>query len=105
MEFKKYHRKYPDSKWEYKAISTKVTDEKTYRMNEIIYYTVIDKGKKRKGVEVYSGENYILDSPDRSYSRSYSMENVPEKYQSIVDELIDVYNSTTWSKEPYVDFN
>lgn len=105
MEFKKYHRRYPDSKWEFRAISTKVVDEQSYRMNEIIYYTVTDKGKKSRGVEVYSGENYIPDSSDRSYSRSYSISNVPSKYKSIVDELIRVHKATTWSKERYINLN
>ena len=105
MEFYKRHRRYPDSKWDYKAISTKVVDEQSYRMNEIIYYTVTDKGKKKRGVEVYSGENYIVGSTDRSYSRSYSLSNVPSKYKSIVDELMRVHKSTTWSKEKYVNLN
>jgi len=106
MEVKKYHRKYPDSKWEYRAISTKVFDERSYRMNEIIYYTLIDKGRKSRGVEVYSGENYIVGCFDeRSYSRSYSMPNVPAKYKSIVNELMRVHKSTTWSKEKYVNLN
>lgn len=74
-------------------------------MNEIIYYTSIDRGKKKRGVEVYSGENYIVGSDDRSYSRSYPMSNVPAKYKSIVAELIRLHKSTTWSKAPYINLN
>lgn len=56
MKYKKYHRRYPDSNWDYKAISTMV------RNKEVIYYTLKSNGKRSEGVEVYSGRNYIAQS-------------------------------------------
>lgn len=105
IQYKIIHRRYPDSKWDYKAISTKIFDPRSYRSNEIYYCTVIDKGKKRSGVEVYSGENYILDSTDKSYSRSYSMKQIPDKYKLTVKELKRIHESTLWSNAPYVNMN
>lgn len=40
-----------------------------------------------KGVEVYSGKNYIVGSADNSYSKKYDLDEVPVKYKAIVDEL------------------
>lgn len=99
METKKYHRRYPDSQWDYKAISTKIGNK------EIIYYTLTDKGKKSSGVEIYSGSNYDVNSKAKSYSKSYSMEKLPAMYKLIVDELIKVHKKTKWSKANKVNFN
>lgn len=105
MEFYKRHRRYPDVNWDYKAISTKMVDEQTYRLYEVIYYTIMDHGKKKQGVEIYLGPNYIVGSDGRSYSRRYSLREVPSKYKSIVNELMRIHKSTTWSKEKYVNLN
>jgi hypothetical protein len=103
MEYKKCHRKYPDSKWEYRAISTKIFDNN--RKREVIYYTLIDKGKRSRGVELYSGENYVTGSDARSHSRRYSLSNVPSQYKDILKLLIKKHNSTKWSKKQHVAFN
>ena len=43
---------------------------------------------KTFGSEVYSGENYIIESTKRSYSRNYkSLHNLPKKYEGMVIEL------------------
>ena len=76
MKFKKYHRKFPESRWDYRAVSTKIVDNRT---KEIIYYTLVNKGKRSSGVEIYSGENYIIGSNVRSQSISYSIQSLPEK--------------------------
>ena len=99
MKYKKYHRKYPTSKWEYKAISTKVDDK------EIIFYTLTAKGKKSKGVEIYQGRNYDPKSTARSYSRRYTLQNLPDKYKSVVDALSKKHKATKWSTKAYVNLN
>ena len=72
-KYKKYHRKYPDIKWNYKGISTRKSRK------EIVYNTLINKGKKSRGVEIFSGRNYDVNSNTPSYSRRYSLSKVPKK--------------------------
>ena len=96
-EFKKYHRKYPDQKWNYKAVSTKVDGK------EVIFHTLNNKGKKSKGVEVYQGSNY--GGSGRSYSRAYSLSKVPKKYKSTVANLQKEHKKIKWSKKKRVDIN
>lgn len=103
MEYKKYHRKYPDTKWNFKAISTKIRENG--RIREVIYYKLIDKDKRSEGVEIYSGRNYIVGSSERSYSRRYSLQKLPEKYKKIVEKLIIKHKSTKWSNKAYVNLN
>jgi hypothetical protein len=99
MEFKKYHRRYPDTKWDYKAISTKIDGR------EIIFYTLNNKGRRSQGVEMFQGSNYDPDSSARSYSRRYSVSGVPSKYKKIVSTLRRKHRDTKWSKEKRVDYN
>ena len=95
MIFKKYHRRYPDSGWDYKAISTHVNGR------EIIFYTLIKKGKHRRGVEIYNDDVTL-----HSYSRHYaSLNSVPVKYKKIVLQLMRYYKSITWSTFKYVNEN
>lgn len=101
--FKKYHRKYPDVGWQYKAISIKTIDDG--KTKEIIYYELNDKGRQTKGIEIYQGSNYIVGSKNRSYSRSYKLQKVPDKYKMIVKQLIKKHKSTIWSKKGYVNLN
>jgi len=99
MRFKKYHRRYPEAKWDFKAIST------FYENKEIIYYTLISNGKKSKGVGIFSGRNYIVNSSSGSYSRRYSISNLPKKYRNIVKQLILIHKKTKWSNKKKVDLN
>ncbi|MCK4526013.1 hypothetical protein KAW18_01475 [candidate division WOR-3 bacterium] len=101
MEYKKYHRRYPN--WDYKAVSTKIKEDR--KTKEIIYYTLRDNDKKSEGVEVYSGSSYIVGSFDRSYSRRYSLSKVPIKYRWIVDLLKKKHKTIKWSKKEYVNYN
>jgi len=100
---KTIHRKYPDTKWEFRAISLRVDDDG--KMKDIVYGKSMDKGKKSKGVEIYSGSNYIAGSSSPSYSKRYSMKNVPEKYLSIVKKAQEIFQTVKWSKEKYVNKN
>jgi hypothetical protein len=99
MEFKKYHRKYPDIKWNYKAISTKVGNK------EIVFYTLRNKGKQSRGVETYSGSNYNVRSTAKSYSQNYNLRSVPAVYKNVLQKLIRKHKSTKWSKAKRVDYN
>jgi hypothetical protein len=47
----------------------------------VCYTRVLDKGKFREILEVYSGENYVVTSNKRSYSRVYQMDSIPNKYK------------------------
>lgn len=58
---------------------------------QVCYHETNDK--KLKGVEVYSGKNYIYGSNDSSYSKKYDeLSDVPVKYKSIVNELISAHH-------------
>lgn len=103
MNTKVIHRRYPDSDWDFKAIQTIINDNGTKRM--IVFYTLKNKGKSKKGVEIYSGGNYIVGSKDRSSSRSYQYPDYPVKYKSIVEELKKVHAKTKWSSAKKVDKN
>ena len=97
------HRKYPDVKWEFRAVSLRVDDGK---IKDVVYGKSKDKiGKISTGIEIYSGSNYIVGSSSPSYSRKYSMKNVPEKYLPIVKKAQEIYQKTTWSTKKYVNKN
>jgi len=98
---KTIHRKYPDIKWEFRAISLRVDDDG--KMKDIVYGKSMDRGKKSTGIEIYSGSNYIVGSISPSYSRRYSMKNVPSKYLPIVKKAQEIYQKTKWSTEKYLN--
>lgn len=68
---------------DYKIVCKKVLIDG--KMTMVCYHETNDKTKK--GVEVYSGENYIVGSKEKSYSRVYPIDKVPSKYNKIVSEL------------------
>ena len=103
MNLKKYHRRYPDYKWDYKAVSKTIVEDG--RKKEIIFYTLINKGKRTNGVEIYSGKNYIVGSNAKSYSRKYTLNNYPRKYDEIVKFLMKAHKTVKWSQKKYVDLN
>lgn len=55
------------------------------KKTQVCYHETVDRSKK--GVEVYTGSNYIVDSKDKSHSRLFSLEKLPAKYKSVVEEL------------------
>lgn len=60
---------------------------------QVCYYETSDK--KVKGVELYSGKDYIVGSSDVKYSKKYDeLSDVPIKYKAVVDELIKVHHKT-----------
>jgi hypothetical protein len=93
----KTHRKYPDNNWEFRAIGTK-------KGNKEIIYGVQPKENKET-IEVYSGKNYDVNSISPSYSRVYSMNNLPKKYLPIVEELKKKHKKTKWSNAKEVNLN
>jgi hypothetical protein len=103
MTTKKIHRRYPDTDWDYKAISTIINDNGLKR--DVIYYTLTRSGKVKKGVEMYAGENYIVGSKDRSSSRSYLYPEFPAKYKKLVEDLKQVHSKTKWSAAKKVNEN
>lgn len=103
MRTEKIHRKYPENNWNYKAISTTVND--SGRERNIIYYNLIRGDKFKEGIEVYASSNYIVNSKDRSYSRSYTPENMPSKYREIVERLKSIHKESKWSTLDYVNEN
>jgi hypothetical protein len=103
MDTTKIHRKYPERKWNYKALSARVDDHGKTR--DVTFYELKDKGVKKVGVEVYAGRNYIVGSNEPSRSQSYPITKVPAKYKSIVKELRHEHRKTKWSRVKRVDLN
>jgi len=99
----KIHRRYPDQKWDYKALFCR-TDKKG-KPTDIGFYKLKDKGKSSQGVEIYSGKNYIVGSEAPSYSRRYDINKVPNEIKSLINELKSKHTKTKWSKKKRVDFN
>jgi len=51
-----------------------------------VYFDV--RGGKNMGLEVYQGQNYVVGSKDRSYSRNYKhFKGIPEKYRSLCNKM------------------
>lgn len=69
--------------WDFQSASyiNKYTDKL------VCYTRVRDNGVFKEVVEVYSGENYVPGSKKRSYSRVYSIDNIPKPYDRTVDAL------------------
>jgi hypothetical protein len=103
INFKTTHRKYPDINWNYKAISARI--EENNKLVDVYFYTLENKGKQSSGIEVYSGRNYIVDSNDNSYSRSYTLEKFPSKYNNLIGLLKEKHLRAEWSKADKVDLN
>ena len=95
----KLHRRYPDTKWDYKALSKRVGNK------EIYYYTLKNKNKKSKGVEIFSGKNYIVGTSAPSYSRRYNVSKVPKIHKKVVSNLMKQHKKVKWSKKRRVDLN
>ncbi|MEK6882605.1 MAG: hypothetical protein AABY22_23490 [Nanoarchaeota archaeon] len=102
-KIQKIHRRYPDTKWDYKALSCRTN--RNGKPTDIIFFTLKNKGKSSKGVEVYSGKNYIVNSSSPSYSRKYNLDKVPGDISPIVDDLKSKHSKTSWSSEKKVDLN
>ena len=100
MDIKIIQRRYPENKWDYKAVYVNVNGQ------DIIYYTLKNKGKSSRGVETYSGSNYISGSNSRSHSRNYKkISSIPKNIKRTVMELIKEHKKVKWSDAKYVDNN
>lgn len=73
---------------DYKIVCKKVRIDG--KLVDVCYHET--NNKEKKGVEVYSGANYIVGSSDKSYSRAYPLDKYPEKYKSVVEELIQEHS-------------
>jgi len=78
----------------YKIVSTHTNPTSPDNDVMLTYYKNIEDG--REGVEIYQGKNYILDSTKPSYSRNFSMDEVPGKYLDVVEILMDKFNEKDW---------
>ena len=91
---KKEHR-IGNNGYEYRSIQTILS-------NKLYCYSVvtIENGKSKYILEIYQGENYIVGSKEKSYSKVYRLMDVPECYKSIVKVLEEEYNKTNWDLTP-----
>ena len=63
--------------WKFQSVQSEHDDR-------LVCYTRFKSGndKVKEVLEVYSGENYVLTSKTRSYSKCYNMDQIPKKYQT-----------------------
>jgi hypothetical protein len=101
MKTFKTQRRYPNNDWDYKAISTYITENGVKK--DIVYYTLISKGVYKEGIEVFSGSNYIVGSKDRSYSKSYDINKLPLKYVDMLNTLKTKHIATKWYDIEYIN--
>jgi hypothetical protein len=77
---KKIHRRYPDRKWDYKALSLRKNDR------DIIYYNLKNGDRDSEGVEVFLGKNYIVGSNKPSHSNRYNLDRIPKPLKNDVEK-------------------
>lgn len=99
----KIHRKYPKTKWEFRAISTRIIDDG--KQKDFVYYNLNNNGTKSHGIEIYSGSNYIVGSSDPSHSRRYTLSNLPTKYANVLKITHIKYQEQHWSTQKQVNLN
>lgn len=51
---------------------------------------------KESSYEYYSGENYIVESKDKSHSHSYNTATLPFKYIGIAKNLVSKFDNHEW---------
>ena len=93
--------KYPKPKWEFRAISCMIRSYK--RNKEIVYGKENDKGKLFECLQIFWGENFIVNARGRSYHMTYKMNEIPKKYKEIAKKLIGIHRKTKWSRKKIVD--
>ena len=103
LDWIKIHRKYPDRNWEFKAISVRIDDNGTLR--DIVYGLGKANRKPFKGVEIYTGSNYIVGASNPSRSARYEISKVPSKYRNVVSYAMNLHKKQNWSNEKYVNLN
>jgi hypothetical protein len=89
------HRKH--NGWEFRAATARVEDEG--KSKDIVFGITEENGVTRTGLEIYQGENYILDSPDRTRSWRYEEGSIPKKWQKLYEILEALHGATDWSKD------
>jgi hypothetical protein len=86
------HRKHEG--WEFRAAVAKVEDEG--KEKEVIFGISNENGA---GLEIYQGENYIVDSRDRSRSWRYPEGSIPKKWEKLYRILEAMHSTVDWSKD------
>jgi hypothetical protein len=61
--------------------------QKTQGDTMVCYSRVLDNGIFREVVEIYSGENYVVGSTKKSYSRVYPMDKIPKIHVALAGRL------------------
>lgn len=104
MKTQKIHRKYPRNNWEFRAISTQ-TLNKAGNVVDVIFGISTSNGIVKEGVEIYTGENYIVGATNASRSYRYEKDSYPKYYADIISTLTNVHLNTKWSTDDYVNEN
>jgi hypothetical protein len=65
--------------------------------NVLVTVYVDDKDSKHFGSEIYSGQNYVVDSTKASYSRQYKQfEKFPKEYKEVLSDLVKQEKRVNW---------
>ena len=89
------HRKYEG--WEFQAVSAKVEDGG--KVKDVVFGISTDSNGTRKGLEIYQGENYIVDSKERSMSWRHESSSIPKKWQRLYSLLESLHHATDWKED------
>lgn len=91
MKFKKIHRRYPDTGWDFKAIELVLEAGQT----AYVFNHLNNKGKFTKSLEVFKGDNYFGNG-QRSWSRHYDYDKIPKTLMDILKLLETKHEETEW---------
>jgi hypothetical protein len=83
--------------WEYRAAVATVIDEG--EIKEAVFGISNDSAGERTGLEIYQGENYIVESKSRSRSWRYDPDRVPKKWQDLYSKLEAMHGIIDWSRD------
>lgn len=86
------HRK--DKGWDFRAVVARVEDDS--KKKDVVFGISNTSGA---GLEIYQGENYILESVDRSRSWRYEEGAIPKKWEKLHGILEALHGAVDWNKD------
>ena len=80
--------------WDFKAVVATVEDGG--KTKEVVFGISNDNGV---GLEIYQGENYIVNSREPSRSWRYEEGSIPKKWEKLHGILEALHHAMDWSKD------
>ena len=80
--------------WEFRAVVAMVEDDG--KIKEVVFGISNESGA---GLEIYQGENYVVNSKEPSRSWRYEEGSIPKKWKKLSSILEAMHRSMDWSKD------